>query len=204
MKADGDNVFEDGERTERLICRLLDGEITADQRVELDGILARDAEARSLLKEYGEIDARAAEALRHDLCRAATAVALRRRSGLWLATAGGLVAAAAVIAFSFLPDLWTGRAGVISEAGGQSDRSALGRNGFESSATPLFRGLRSDGVGKAPPQFVDYGYSDDRPARRSRDLRRDWIGIPTADPNTIVVIQRDHRTTRITPISGDF
>lgn len=204
MKVDDDNVFEGDERTERLICRLLDGEITADQRAELDAILARDAEARSLLKEYGEIDARAAEALRHDLCRTATAVAFGGRRGLWLATAGGLVAAAAVIAFSFLPDSWTGKAGWAPGVNGQGDQLVQGHNGFESSAMARFRGLREDRVGQATPQFVEYGYSDERPAHRSRDLRQDWLGIPTADPNTIIVIQRDHRTTRITPISGDF
>lgn len=209
MKVDDDNVFEGDERTERLICRLLDGEITADQRAELDAILARNAEARSLLKEYGEIDARAAEALRHDLCRAATAVAPRGRRGLWLATAGGLVAAAAVIVFSLLPDLWTGGtwpggSGLPMGANDNGDAIARSGNGFDQQATPRFPGSSQAGRGQMAQQFVDYGGLDQRPAQRSRDLQRDWVGIPTADPDTIIIIQRDRRTTRITPISGDF
>jgi hypothetical protein len=209
MKFDEDSVLEIDERTERLICRLLDGEITADERAELADVLARDAVARALLKDYSEIDAKAADALRHDLSRAVTAVAPRGRRGLWLATAGGLVAAAAVFVFSFLPDLWTGGfwpggGGVPMGAKDSGDAVVRGGNGFDQQSTPGFPGLSQARRGQMAQQFVDYGGLDQRPAQRSRDLQRDWVGIPTADPNTIIIIQRDRRTTRITPISGDF
>jgi len=199
MTVDGNSILEIDERTERLICRLLDGEITADERTELDDILTRDPAARALLKDYSEIDAKAADALRHDLGRAVTAVAPRGRRGLWLATAGGLVAAAAVVLFSFLPDLWSGK---TSPGGG--NRIARNDDGFNPGAMPGLRGPHSVGPGSSAQQFVDYGGFDQRPAQRSRDVQRDWLGIPTADPNTIIIIQRDRRTTRITPISGDF
>jgi hypothetical protein len=208
MKFDEDSVVEVDERTERLICRLLDGEITADERAELDGVLARDAAARALLKDYSEIDAKAADALRHDLSRAVTAVAPRGRRGLWLATAGGLVAAAAVVVFSFLPDLWSGATGpdegLARSANGNGDAVAHGGNGFDSQAMRRLPGRNQAGPGPMAQRFVDYGGLDPRPAQRSRNLQRDWVGIPTADPNTIIIIQRDRRTTKITPISGDF
>jgi hypothetical protein len=186
------------ERTERLISRLLDGEITSEEQAELDGTLAGNPAAQALLHEYRRIDARAAEALRCDFYGVTTTVAPRRRSGLWLATAGGLLAAAAVVAFSFLPDLWSGRTGsgepsrsvpmVMRDPGPPVDASAgMDRNGFV-----------------PPAQFADYRNADQRPVRRLRDVQRDWIGIPSADGKTIFFIERKTQTTKLTPISGDF
>jgi hypothetical protein len=185
------------ERTERLISRLLDGEITSEEQTELDGTLAGNSAAQALLSEYRRIDARAAEALRCDFHGVTTTVAPRRRSGLWLATAGGLLAAAAVVAFSFLPDLWSGKSGsgepshpvaVVPTPGpAQHPGGGISTNGFV-----------------PPAQFADYRNADQRPVRRLRDVQRDWIGIPSADGKTIFFIERKTQTTKLTPISGDF
>ncbi|MFQ5490216.1 MAG: anti-sigma factor family protein [Phycisphaerae bacterium] len=50
-------------RIERLIVRRLDGELTANEQLELDRALVRDPAARQLLEDYGRIDRAAADAL---------------------------------------------------------------------------------------------------------------------------------------------
>ena len=45
------------ERTERLITRKLDGELTEAESLELDKALVRSPEARSLLEDYERTDA---------------------------------------------------------------------------------------------------------------------------------------------------
>lgn len=52
------------DRTEHLITRRLDGEITEDESLELDKQLIRSPEARTYLNEQERIDALAGEALR--------------------------------------------------------------------------------------------------------------------------------------------
>lgn len=51
------------ERIERLIVRRLDGELTADEQLELDRELMRSPEARDLLDSYQQIDEAASAAL---------------------------------------------------------------------------------------------------------------------------------------------
>jgi hypothetical protein len=51
------------ERIERLIIRRLDGELNADEELELDRELLRSPEARRLLEEHEQIDSVAAAAL---------------------------------------------------------------------------------------------------------------------------------------------
>ncbi len=51
------------QRTERLIVRRLDGELSEDERAELDRTLLRCPEARALLEEYQRIDGAAVAAL---------------------------------------------------------------------------------------------------------------------------------------------
>jgi hypothetical protein len=202
MKPVDDMPFGVDERTERLICRLLDGEIAFEERAELDGVLAGNPAAQALLDEYRRMDARAADALRFDFHSATTAAAPRRRSGLWLATAGGLLAAAAVIALSFLADLWSG---TIKPNPLPPIPMAAGTDaGIVPPGQDPGPQLAGNGVGRAGPQFAEYRNVDQRPVRRLRDVQRDWIGIPSADMKTILIIERKAQSTRITPISGDF
>jgi hypothetical protein len=51
------------ERTERLIVRMLDGEITSTERLELDRELIRSPQARALLESYQTIDAASVEVI---------------------------------------------------------------------------------------------------------------------------------------------
>src|ERR1043166_4536544 len=77
------------ERIERLICRSLDGEATAEEQVELESALAKSEAARSLYDDYRRNDFAASAALRADFDSARTATAAGGRRGLWLHTPGG-------------------------------------------------------------------------------------------------------------------
>jgi anti-sigma factor RsiW len=196
------------ERTERLICRLLDGEITPREQTELDDVLAVDPAARLLLKEYQQTDLDAAMALRRDFQTVMPVVAPRRRGGLWVAAATGVLAAAAGIALALFTNLPWQPAKNAGDTAGPADvvpAPALPRRMLPGGPVP---GGYADFVGGpgrlAAPQFVDYRNIDNRPIRRQQDVRRDWIGIPSSDQNTIFIIERSARRTRITPISGDF
>jgi len=179
-----DNMTGGEQRVERLICRLLDGEISAEQRAELDAILARDADARAMFMEYRRNDVLARSALRRDMAGARTAVVARRgRRGLWLATVGGVLAAAAVIALSFLPELWRAAPGQGQPMVERGERAA-----------PMYQ----------QPTFVDYRNLDYRPERRQSEILRDVIGIQGENKNVIYLLERNTRATRITPISGEF
>ena len=180
------------ERIERLVCRSLDGELTGDERAELAEILRTNSAARRLLDEYTEIDRLAIRAIRRDLESAKTVVAPAHRDrfrGIRLAAAGAVLAAAAVIALSFLPTLWTSGsrptpAGPIAVQP-QIPPANIGRTG----------------------QFVDYREYDALPQQRRQDVYRDLIGIRgknRKNQDVIYVFERNTQATKITPISGDF
>ena len=172
------------ERIERLICRRLDGELTREERLELDRALARDPAARALLNDYARNDALVAGALRRDFESAMTATAPGYRRGLWLATAGSVLVAAAVILFSALPTM---QPDVSPDTSGP-------RTVIRQFPTPP----------TAPMRLIDYRNVDMRPAHRDRQIQRDVIGIRGEDKNKIYVIERGAAQTRVVPVAGEF
>lgn len=184
------------ERIERLICRSLDGELTADERAELAEILRTNAAARRLLDEYTEIDRLAIRAIRRDLESAKTVAAAGRFRGIRLAAAGAVLTAAAVIALSFLPNLWTG-ASRPTPAGPVAVQSQIGRGGPQ---------IPPANIGRTG-QFVDYREYDSLPQQRRQDVYRDLIGVRgknNKNQDVIYIFERNTQATKITPISGDF
>ncbi|HKQ46978.1 MAG TPA: hypothetical protein VJZ71_02785 [Phycisphaerae bacterium] len=183
------------EPTERLICRSIDGELTADERAELTEILRTNAAARRLLDEYTEIDRLAIRAIRRDLESAKTVAAGRFR-GIRLAAAGAVFTAAAVIALSFLPNLWTG-ATLLTPAGPIAVQSQIGHGRPQISPADMGR----------TGQFVDYREYDSLPQQRRQDVYRDLIGVRgknNKNQDVIYIFERNTQATKITPISGDF
>jgi anti-sigma factor RsiW len=178
------------DRSERLICRLLDGEITAREQGELDAILERDDAARSLLEDYRRIDALSASALGSRSAGTKTAVSDRKPHGLWLAAAGAVLAAAAVILFSLAPSFW---------------RSPSNATNFAQVVPrPATTLPRTTGY-PAGPQWVDYrGGVDYVPAQRSRLLNRDLIGVPDKKKNVIYLYEVDTQSTSIVPVANEF
>jgi hypothetical protein len=201
MNNDNDNLSGVDERTERLICRLLDEEITPDERAELDAVLADDPAARLLLDEYAQNDALSAQALRRDFDHAFSAPVRHRRSSLWVASAGALLAAAAVVAFSLLPEFWSN--GQASPTGFENKYANAGLPKATQPAVPA--SASPDAYQWGDPQLVGYRNNlDYMPRRRQRDLEREWIAIPTTREGVILIIERNKQTTTVTPISGDF
>lgn len=190
MNAEHDIPAGVDERTELLICRSLDGELTGDEFVELEGLLRMNPAARRLREEYSRIDALSVQALRRDFESSKTAAAGDRRRGIRLAAAGAVLTAAAVVALSFLPNLWT--AGVWNRA---ADKGPM-------AVQP------SVGAGPSGPrQFIDYRDTDYVPSQRRRDVYRDLIGVRgknEKNQDVIYIFERNTQATRITPISGDF
>jgi len=172
------------DRAERLICRSIDGEITAEEQIELDAILAGDADARALYDEYCGNDRAAAAALICEFDGARTADTVRPRRGLWLATAGAVLTAAAVLALSFVPQLWSGN----------SNRFAETNPSRPSKASPVMQS----------PTYVDYRDGNGLPLHRQRDLHRDVIGIPASDGRTIYIFERNMQSTHVAPLAGDL
>ncbi|MFQ5429812.1 MAG: anti-sigma factor family protein [Phycisphaerae bacterium] len=174
------------ERVEHLISRSLDGEATAAERAELAGIVATDPSLRALLEDYRRIDAMAARALRADFARAHSGAGPRPSRTYWIAAAGAVLAAAAVIAFSFLPMF----------------DSARNRVANRNDPTPsIARPAQPSGDGL---HFVDYDNRAYGPRRRVDRVRRDLIGIRGENPNVIYLFERRAKTTRVTPVSGEF
>lgn len=168
---------------ERLICRYLDGEIRPDEQAELDRILTRKPAARALLEEYRRNDRLAMEAVRADIARAMPSPPSRSYRNLRLAATGAVLAAAAMVALSFLPLFYSGGQRVV-------------RNAPLPSRSPLPPAV--DGY------LVDYQDVDYGPRRRQGDVYRDLIGIRGRDPNVIYVFERRTNSSRVVPISGDF
>lgn len=183
------------DRVERLINRRLDGEISAADNAELNEALDSSPAARRMLADYERLDATAARVLTYDFDKAKTAARPRQHGGFRLAAAGAVLAAAAVVALSFLPDLFR----------------AAGRSGSAGDVVvapnaPLFRGEESPRGGFVP-QFVDYADIDYMPQERLEDVYRDVIGVRAKDRNNrdvIYIFERNAQNRRIVPITADF
>lgn len=188
MNQDQDR-FPVDDRTERLISRALDGELRDDERRELDAILKRDAAARALYHDYRSNDEAAAAALRLDFERSTAAANTSRPRGLWLATAGSVLAAAAVLALFI--DLG-------SQGGGGSAGAGRG--------TPAVRTDASRPLGPRAPMLdvADFRPIDYTPRERHQRLYRDVIGVQADDPDVIYIFERNTRSTESVPVRGDF
>jgi anti-sigma factor RsiW len=180
------------ENIERLIVRRLDGELTEDERVELDRALLRSPEARALLEEYERIDASASAALASSLAadgepsvsfpRIAAPPARKGYSRAWWALPAAVAAAIAVLV-TFIGPRPKGPE-LVTEFSG---------NGSEQVTPPPQIPVAPEGL--APVRQAGYGSDVDR----STD--RDLLYILGTDGNVYVIEQEWVRTAR-TPRSG--
>ncbi|GMU35364.1 MAG: hypothetical protein HS101_17780 [Planctomycetia bacterium] len=183
------------ERAELLICRRLDGELNLEDARELELILAHTPAARRMLADYERLDGLAAAALRADSQNAKTAVAPRRTGGFRLAAAGAVLTAAAVVALSFLPNLW------------RASRTGDGQVALDQGRVAPTQTMGTPSSTDVAPQFVDYRNMNYQPSRRQQDVLRDVIGVRAKDQknrDVIYIFERNSEATRIIPISGDF
>jgi hypothetical protein len=189
MNPNRDISFGADDHVERLIARHLDGEITPGQQAELDQILAGDPDARAMLSDYRQNDLFAARALRADIGLAGTTPVQHTPRNVWLVATGAVLAAAAVVALSFLP--------IFNPP---ADRLTNNVAPAFDMAPPVNR-LRPTMIS---PQFVDYRNVDLYPRQQFSDVHRDLIGIRGPDPNVIFLFERETQATKVVPVSGDF
>jgi hypothetical protein len=175
------------DRVERLINRRLDAQNSPAEDAELDRLLAADPAARALAAEYLHMDQCAALALRTDAAPTASkAATLSKWNGWHRGLAAALISAAAVIAFSFAPELW--RTATITPR----------------VATRTHNDNSAQIMEQPAARFVDYRPTDFHPVQRQRGLQRDLIGVRGDNPNLIYVLERNTLSTRLVPITGDF
>jgi hypothetical protein len=189
MNSEPDSFSLVDERIERLICRVLDGEASHAESVELEAILAHKGPARDLYDSYLRNDALVVTALRAEMARVKPAVAVGRRRGLWLATACAIGAAAAVIAFSLIPTAL---------------QSTSPNGQIAMKPEPQTQRYNSDSPEEVQPSFADYTDSAYSPHRRQRSLVRDLIGVRGDDKNVIYIYETNTQSTRLVPVSGSF
>ena len=181
------------ERTERLICRVLDAEASVQERAELASRLVADPAARALFDEYQQNDRLAAMALRREIASVRPVRVRSRHSGLRLGISGALLTAAAVVAISFMQNWWI-------PAGNPSS------GGFVGPPVPFGPGAGLGGQSQmirspASPGYLDI---DHQPVRRLRDVQQDLILVPSKNQDQIYIFERDGKTTRLVPVSGDI
>ena len=163
------------ERTERLIVRSLDGEVSPQEQAELRRVLARDGAARTLWQEYRSNDAMAAAAIERLIVGPATARPGSqgwRRAATWL----GWGAAAAVVLLLLWP---LGHFGDAGDSGGTVH----------------------DGVaGVGSSQLAEPADSD---RDRGRD-RHDYFGILDERNGDLYLFQPNQVDWRVVTASGEL
>lgn len=204
------------ESTERLISRLLDDELSSDDRARLDVTLAADPAARQLLAELRAQDEAASAALRSIVIRPAA----RRTApagGRILRIGGGLALAAAV---ALAAGLWLRRpAGQPDSMQPISAPTHLAVNsGAADSAEPtVWRPLRAEDIPPdvwgAPParlaksggEFVEYVPEwQAHPQQLQRHNRRQVYGVANEAGDRIYLIEQNARQSKARLVSGEF
>jgi anti-sigma factor RsiW len=180
------------ERTEQLINRKLDGELTADESLELDKLLIRSPQARALLEEYAVIDEQATQAIETVVARAETRVAPDQiagwgRSRLQMWYSFGLVTA--VAAAVSLAVMLSFRAATMSEA-----------------TTPpgIEQSLRDPMAAAGPAGSIDQPWRIDGPRRETLDIDRDVIGVWDRQSHSLYLIEADNTRSMIEPVKANY
>ncbi len=175
------------DRLERLISRQLDGECSADEREELDLLIATDAQARRALTDYEALDQQVGDALRVALDRPRRH---RILSATWTRVGKGLMVAAAacVAALAWLQPTQPSEPGP-----GSARRQQAGAT--HSWFVPA--GPQVDAVEPVPSRYV-------RPEVQVRGTQREWIIIPGDRPGVYQIIEVDRVRTHAIRLQRDF
>jgi len=178
------------ERLERLIVRCLDGEATPAEIAELNNLRSTDAAVRALWDEYAANDENARAALGSVLIRPTPAVApLRARRGLWLATAAGVLAAAAAIGLSTVPldqRWWSPPSSPIARVAGAQPPA---------NHTQL---IADEGVSRADT------WQRIQPRRDVVNVQHGLLGVFDEKTKRVYFIGVDRRNGGTTPVSSEY
>ena len=176
------------EQTELLICRALDGELNADERLQLDRELLRCPDARKMFEEYQRIDRMAVTAIDSAVRPATPTPELRLtgsgrrshgRSG-WMFAVSALAACLAFVLFLATPE----------ERDANPHRPAAEATHHPMPSVPA--------TGKATLPMVGENFGDvgvwrvsDRPQSVNRQTDRKYLML-TGDDGRIYVVPVDH------------
>ena len=186
------------ERTEQLITRKLDGELTEGESHDLNKLLIRSPQVRALMEEYERADALAGEALRAAFEREASpddraaqlapAAASRRR---WRAPPRGItMAAAAALAvivggglahWLMPPDMLT-----------PSDPARVGPY-----QPPVV-------AGAAPVEDNSVTVVIEGPRVRDQRVVRDVFGVFDEETQSVYLLEASRTRTNVVPVSANY
>jgi len=174
------------ERTERLINRKLDGELTAAESLELDKLLIRNPQARALFEEYAAMDAQASELLRAVVAPSVTAGTTDRMSETawnppprrWWYSFGLVSGLAAAITLAVL---LSHRAATVNVTSPADVSGAMVVSGGPSPARP-------DTMTTGPTNLVSHV---EGPRRETTNLERDVIGWWDRESGSLYLIEAD-------------
>jgi len=177
------------ERTERLIVRQLDGELTPSEQDELNQILLRSAAARRMLNDYQQNDRLATDVIgavaEGRWPSAAEPIRAGRSSVRWIwgTLAAGLAAAAAIVIALSLPRTVepVGQAGALSQPG------------------PVAEADRPD----FPADQLIYT-STEVPHHGERWVNRNYIGVLDESKDLLFIMEVDRTRTIRMPVAGDL
>jgi anti-sigma factor RsiW len=187
------------ERTERLINRKLDGEITPDEELELNKILIRSPATRALLERSAGYDELARAALRQELGEytpprlevvaggALPVPRVARRRSWWSGVSGGALAACLVL----IASVWQ----PALRPGGNRDGAAPHLAGNVALAEPPRVG--GDEM-QTLPEYLEV------PRRQRQAVDRSFIGVYDKRTNRYFVLEVRHVRTQTTVVKGDM
>ncbi|HPF39968.1 MAG TPA: hypothetical protein P5081_23980 [Phycisphaerae bacterium] len=184
------------DRSERLIVRALDGELSSAERVEFEALIAASPAAARLYRDYQRLDALAGAALHADfnagvnttysVVTSASSHGHHWSKSMRVGVMTALLAAAAVIVLASLPIQW-------------SDTRTANSNHDHPQSWP-----NDPVVTPASPTFIDYQRPVYQPQRLEGDVFRDVIGVQGENPNVILIIERLTRQSRVETVSGEI
>ncbi len=181
------------ERTERLIMRRLDGELTPDQERELNQVLLTSADARRLMIEYQQDDDLAQNVVADGIDggwpadESAPSVPSWRTPSFWLPVTGGLAAAAVIVLVLLGPDRWN------QDLSPQPSVPPAGQAASsDTPASPI----------RPTPQPTPAIH--DLPHLGERHLDREVFGVMNEAGDSILLFEVNRMRTLRIPVTGDL
>lgn len=180
------------ERTERLINRRLDGQLTEDESLELNKLLIRSPEAQTLLAQYAAMDEQLGDVVRTVVSAPAATVEPGEVSGWslaprrWWYSFGLISALAAAITLAVLvSQRVSGIPGGDLQARSVVDASLAGREFFS---------------GNEP----DYVATIEGPRRQTERLQREVIGVWDRQSHSLYLLEVDSARSLVEPVRVNY
>jgi hypothetical protein len=180
------------ERTEQLINRKLDGELSDQESLELDKLLIRNPQVRALLEEYARMDEQAGEVIRAVACEPVTRIgpqdvlswtsAPRHQ---WWYSFGLVSGVAAAITLAVLLSQRTSTLRVSRPSSLQLSHTP------SQDADPLAGQL-------------DYVWNVEGPRRETVNLDRDVIGVWDGESGSLYLLEADSTRSFVEPVRVNY